>query len=293
MYTIKWSVMQYVIVRPLVSIAGIITNALGLYCESGGINFHFSYVYLSIVDFISITVALYGLFTFYQLTKEELEGRRPLAKFLAIKLIVFATFYQGFVFEILEKTGTIKASTYWSATNVANGLSALCLCIEMVFFSLFMMWAYPASEYKDRNKGIKQPVWRGILDTFNYSDFILESLGSLWFFVRYVFRRPGTHGVKNLDGSSPDTTRPLRASTEELRRGDEDDTNPFEPRIGTTKTFGQAFGVDPTSEKRRSKKLEKGTAIENGGTGRSWEIVDTEQDGYPPRPPMREEKGEV
>ena len=34
---------------------------------------------------------------FYGLTAEELKGRRPLAKFLAIKLIVMFTFYQSFV----------------------------------------------------------------------------------------------------------------------------------------------------------------------------------------------------
>ena len=41
--------------------------------------------------------ALYGLILFYDLTKEELAGRRPLAKFLSIKLIVFFTFYQTFM----------------------------------------------------------------------------------------------------------------------------------------------------------------------------------------------------
>ena len=43
------------------------------------------------------SVALYGLILFYGLTKEELKGRRPLSKFLSIKLIVMFTFYQSFV----------------------------------------------------------------------------------------------------------------------------------------------------------------------------------------------------
>ena len=34
---------------------------------------------------------------FYGLTHEELEGKRPMAKFLSIKLIVMFTFYQAFV----------------------------------------------------------------------------------------------------------------------------------------------------------------------------------------------------
>ena len=41
------------------------------------------------------SIALYGLVLFYDLTKEELAGHRPLAKFISIKLIVFFTFYQS------------------------------------------------------------------------------------------------------------------------------------------------------------------------------------------------------
>jgi hypothetical protein len=43
------------------------------------------------------SIALYGLILFYDLTKEEIAGRRPLAKFLSIKLVVMFTFYQSFV----------------------------------------------------------------------------------------------------------------------------------------------------------------------------------------------------
>jgi hypothetical protein len=47
------------------------------------------------------SIALYGLVLFYDLTKDELKGRRPLAKFISIKLIVFFTFYQSFVVRIV------------------------------------------------------------------------------------------------------------------------------------------------------------------------------------------------
>jgi len=233
MYTIKWSVMQYVLIRPAVSIAGIITNAFGLYCESGGYSPHFAYAYLEAVDFISITIALYGLFVFYTLTRQELQAKRPLAKFLAIKLIVFATFYQGFVFSILSRTGTIKASTYWTVDNVANGLSALCLTVEMVFFSLFMVWAYPVSEYKPRGKG-RTSVWRGLLDSINYSDFAIEIWGSLRFFVRYMLGRPGTHGPATPPDSFNDNLGVI----------DPEDDTKFHPRPPVRRNFGSAFGID-------------------------------------------------
>jgi hypothetical protein len=57
------------------------------------------------------SVALYGLILFYGLTKDELKGRRPLAKFLCIKLIVMATFYQEFVVRLERNTLSIADVT--------------------------------------------------------------------------------------------------------------------------------------------------------------------------------------
>jgi hypothetical protein len=99
--------------RTAISIAGIICQAFNVLCSSESWNVHYAQVYLEAVDFVSIryiqlntlplfsdnsfSVALYGLILFYGLTKEELAGRRPLAKFLSIKLIVMFTFYQSFM----------------------------------------------------------------------------------------------------------------------------------------------------------------------------------------------------
>jgi len=181
MYTIKWAVLQYVIVRPLVSIVGIVCQKLNVLCESAGFSPHFANVYLEAVDFVSISVALYGLLVFYGLTAAELKGRRPLAKFLCIKLIVFFTFYQSFVFSALEGR-VIKATQYWTETNIANGLNALAICIEMVFFSGLMMWAYPSKEYRRAPGTPATSIWRPLWDSINFSDFAKEIWTSLrWF----------------------------------------------------------------------------------------------------------------
>ena len=36
MYTVKWAVMQYVVLRPIVSITGIVCQVYGVLCESVG-----------------------------------------------------------------------------------------------------------------------------------------------------------------------------------------------------------------------------------------------------------------
>jgi len=76
-----------------------------------------------------------GLIIFYDLTRVELRGRRPLAKFLCIKLIVMFTWYQvmsasanatasdispqGFLFSVLQSKGIIRETG-----------KSICPCIE-------------------------------------------------------------------------------------------------------------------------------------------------------------------
>ena len=58
MYTVKWAVMQYVIIRPAVSLAGIICQSYGVLCGSIGFGagaIHFANIYLQAIDFVSIT----------------------------------------------------------------------------------------------------------------------------------------------------------------------------------------------------------------------------------------------
>ncbi|PFH53611.1 hypothetical protein AMATHDRAFT_137523 [Amanita thiersii Skay4041] len=191
MYTVKWSVLQYVIIRPLGSIAGIICEKYGVLCEAAGFDARYASVWIEGINFVSISVALYGLLMFYGLMKEELKNRRPMAKFLSIKLIVMFTFYQSFVFRALEGR-VIKGTLYWTETNIANGLNALAICIEMVFFASLMWWAYTPWEYKRAGGTPPTGVWRPLWDSINFSDFVREIASSIKFYVDYIRGKPGT-----------------------------------------------------------------------------------------------------
>ena len=54
MYTVKWSVLQYIIIRPLVSLAGIVCEKYNVLCESEGFDYRYADVYLEVIDFVSI-----------------------------------------------------------------------------------------------------------------------------------------------------------------------------------------------------------------------------------------------
>jgi len=225
MYTVKWSVMQYVLIRPVVSIAGMICQHYNVLCASGSYSIHYAQVYLESIDAISISIALYGLILFYGLTKEELAGRRPLAKFLSIKLIVMFTFYQSFVFNAL-KNRVIHGTEFWTATNIADGLTALAICIEMVFFSLFMMWAFNWNEYKVQPGERHTSIWRPLWDSINFWDFALEIGSELRYFAsRLTGKRPPPETKRSLgqvfgvEGYAPvggDGSRPRASSPEPI-----------------------------------------------------------------------------
>lgn len=60
LFILKWAVIQYVIVRPTLSIIGIILESQELLCNNS-MSPSYGHVYLLAIDFFSISVALYAL----------------------------------------------------------------------------------------------------------------------------------------------------------------------------------------------------------------------------------------
>ncbi|GAA5866113.1 hypothetical protein JCM1840_005074 [Sporobolomyces johnsonii] len=206
LHALKWSVLQYSLLRPLISIAEIICEAYGVLCPTQ-YSVYYAEVYLDSIDFVSISVALYGLIVFYALVKERLAGKKPLFKFLCIKFIVMITFYQSWLFDVLESHGVITATEYWTATNVADGLAALCICCEMVLFSIAFIFAFSWKEYRVQRPTDAEhtSVFWAVLDSFNYWDFLVEGYLGLKFWYDYIRGRPGTHAGKKTRKSETGT----------------------------------------------------------------------------------------
>jgi hypothetical protein len=69
----------------------------------------------------------------------------------------------------------------------------------MIFFSAFMMWSFSPAEYNvpgSKPTSIFRPLW----DSINFTDFIVEILGSLKFFVDYARGKPGAHAPRTQPG---------------------------------------------------------------------------------------------
>jgi len=110
---------------------------------------------------MSVSIAMYSLVTFYENMKDYLKPHRPLTKFLAIKFVIFFSFWQSVVVAGFVKIGVIHSTTYWTADNVGSGIQNTLVCIEMVVAGLLHIYAF---DYKDfMIKGTNTPLWNSFL----------------------------------------------------------------------------------------------------------------------------------
>lgn len=99
----------------------------------------FYWVISSFIYNISVCLALYALLLFYIGTREHphLVGKKPITKFIAIKLVIVVTWYQGFLLMLLPGFHLLL-TTKWN-----NFL----LCLEMPLFACLNVFAYPVDEF--------------------------------------------------------------------------------------------------------------------------------------------------
>ena len=95
----------------------------------------------------------------------------------------------------------LKASDYWTITNVSDGLNALIISCEMTLFSCAYFVAFPAKEYAHLNLRPRTfgNYLRFIWDVVWFGDFAMELWTATLFFIDYLRGKPGTRS-KDVDG---------------------------------------------------------------------------------------------
>lgn len=132
----KRATLQFVALKPL---AAIITLVVLITGNSWILTSSTWKILHGIAYNVSYCVALHALSLFYLATRNcpGLKGTRPLRKFAAVKVIVFATFWQGCLLRVL---------LLWNDFSV-HRVNQFLLCIELPFIALLQAWAFPVEEY--------------------------------------------------------------------------------------------------------------------------------------------------
>jgi len=172
----KQCILQYVIVLPLMSFLAAILQANGDYHQG---DFHpwYGYVYVTAVTFASVTVSMYFLVWFYFTTEDDLQDKKPVAKFLCIKAILFFSFWQGVLIAIITYFNVIPQNVgNWTQDNISRGLQDFIICIEMLMLSIAHIWVFSYEPYlpKEDDEYHSSPIKNFAIDVMNPTDVVKD-----------------------------------------------------------------------------------------------------------------------
>lgn len=176
----KQATLQFCIIKPLMSVLTLILQATGSY-KDGDWSIGNSYFYITMVYNLSVSLALYGLILFYQATKDLLSPYEPVWKFLSVKSIIFMSFWQGVLLAILEKIGILKPFNEDATPGaVAAGYQNFFICIEMLFASIALRYAFPYEIYSygdSYGRSVTmQSISNSLKETINPRDIMTDAI---------------------------------------------------------------------------------------------------------------------
>ncbi|KNC55239.1 transmembrane protein 184a [Thecamonas trahens ATCC 50062] len=128
----KQGVIQFVIVKPVCAALSLAMLVLGYY-ESTAYQ-----AGLLVVYNISFTYALYELYLFYLGTRLHLAPHHPIRKFVAVKSVVFLTYWQSLAVALLPVP-----------KEDAEAWDNFILCVEMLLFAFVHWFAFSYTEFRD------------------------------------------------------------------------------------------------------------------------------------------------
>ena len=173
---IKRGILQYTWVKPMLAIATIAMKATDTYQE-GYVGLRSGYLWSGIIYNVSITISLYSLAMFWVCMSQDLQSFRPMPKFLCIKLIIFASYWQGFFLSILVWLGAIPDDVKgYSPDNIAAAIQNALICFEMPAFAVGHWYAFSWHDYADPTiSSARLPVLYALRDSFGCRDLIEDT----------------------------------------------------------------------------------------------------------------------
>ena len=172
----------------MLALATVAMKATGTYSE-GVLSASSGYLWTSIIYNVSICWSLYDLALFWVCMSTDLQPFRPMPKFLCIKGIIFASWWQGFFLSILVALGAIPSiGGGYTADNLAAAIQDALICFEMPFFALSHWYAFSWKDYADETiSDARMPIRFALRDTFGPRD-LIEDAKETWSGKKYEYR---------------------------------------------------------------------------------------------------------
>eukprot|EP00164_Ancoracysta_twista_P003053 GFYU01004073.1.p1 GENE.GFYU01004073.1~~GFYU01004073.1.p1 ORF type:complete len:451 (-),score=90.59 GFYU01004073.1:61-1413(-) len=200
----KQGTLQYVVIKPLMTIVTLVLHAKGLY-HDGEMRFDRGYVYVSFIVNISVCISLYCLVLFYMATADLLAPFQPVLKFLVVKGVIFLSFWQSVGLAGLAKMGLIKDYADSTAGEIAVSYQDFLICHEMLIAAILCVPAFTYKQFKEpsaedgdeeNSSGNKKTVLKNMMKAASMRDVIQDTMHNFSpVYQEYV--------LQNVDDDSP------------------------------------------------------------------------------------------
>ncbi|EMG50447.1 hypothetical protein G210_4229 [Candida maltosa Xu316] len=136
---IKRGILQYVWLKPFICISILIFEFFGWY-NVNDLTIRSVYFWLTLIYNVSVSLSLYCLAIFWKILYDDLKPFKPIGKFLCVKLIIFASYWQGIILAILAflklLPGSDDQGTEGKVENIGICIQNALLCVELIGFSI-------------------------------------------------------------------------------------------------------------------------------------------------------------
>ncbi|KAI0111875.1 DUF300-domain-containing protein [Daldinia grandis] len=158
-FNIVWiGIYHYCFIRVAMTITAVVTQYFERYCESSNSPV-FAHIWVIAIECIAVTIAMFCLIQFYIQLREPLSEHRPFLKVLAIKLVIFLSFWQTIAISLGTSTlHIVNPNAILAYPDLKVGIPSLMLCVEMALFSVLHIWAFPYTPYLESAKTTYYPV---------------------------------------------------------------------------------------------------------------------------------------
>lgn len=162
---VKRSILQYVWLKPFLCVSFGINEAFGDYLESSNLLLSFSF-WVNVIYNALVSLLLYSLALFWTCLYKDLQPFQPWGKFLCIKLIIFASYWQGMGLAILRYFGYFSSLSF----VIQNSL----LCFELIGFLIGHWHAFSYHDFTIKHLGLslRMTFIKAVKDVFGCQDLI-------------------------------------------------------------------------------------------------------------------------
>lgn len=173
---IKRGILQYVWLKPVICFAMLASEVFGLY-DVNNMGPSSVYLWLMILYNFSVTLSLYCLAIFWKILWNDLKPFKPVGKFLCVKLIIFASYWQGVILAILNFLDVLPGASQeeGGAPNIGVSIQNGLLCVELIAFSIghWISFSYKPFTISQLPTG-RIKFFYAVKDMFGIKDLIID-----------------------------------------------------------------------------------------------------------------------